>query len=278
MVLGAVGAVALLLGGVGIAYAQRPQPTDGVQSFLGGGRFPGGGALGGRAFGGGPMGHGPARGGPFGGLVQVTAEVTGLTTEEVVAALEDGQTFAEIAEGEGVDAQEIVDAALEEAETRLQEAVDEGRLTQERMDQMLEHLAQELPERLEQPWEPGGPMGGGFGPFGEGFWTMYDQVAETLGLTPDELFDELHAGKSLAEIAEEQGVEMEDVREAMEVARGELMQDAIERAVEEGRMTQEQADWLLEGLEEGFLPRGRGIGGRGGGRPGHGGRGRGMGW
>jgi hypothetical protein len=275
--LGAAGALVLLIGGVGIAYAQRPEPPTDGPSFFGGGPFHGGSAFGGRSFGGSRM-----RGGPFQeghqGLVKITAEVTGLSEDEVVAALEDGQTFAEIAEGADVDPQEIVDAAIAEAESRLQEAVDEGRLTEERMDQMLERLAEELPERLEEPWQPGGPMDGGFGPFGEDFWTMYNEVAEALGLTPEELFSELHDGATLAEIAEEQGVEMEAVREAMEAARGELMEQAIAQAVENGRLTQGQADWLLEGLEQGFLPGGRGFGGGHGGRPGHGGRGRGMGW
>ncbi len=274
--LGAAGALVLLLGGVGIAYAQRPQPPTDGQSFFGGGRF-GGRALHGQPFNGPMEGHDPFQGGHQ-GLVKITAEVTGLSEDEVIAALEDGQTLAEIAEGAGVEPQEIVDAAIAEAESRLQEAVDEGRLTEERMDEMLERLAEELPERLEEPWQPGGPMGGGFGPFGEGFWTTYDEVTEALGLTPDELFSELHDGKTLAEIAEEQGVEMEVVREAMEAARGELMEEAIAQAVENGRMTQEKADWLLEGLEQGFLPGGRGFGGGHGGRPGRGGRGSGMGW
>lgn len=270
--LGVAGALVLVLGGVGIAYAQWPQPPGDGESLFGGGRFPGMGILGGRAFGDGPMRGGPFRGGHQ-GLVKVTAELTDLSEDEVVAALEEGQTFAEIAAAEGVEAQEIVDAALTEAETRLQEAVDAGRLSEEQVDQMLERLAEELPERLEQPWQMGG-----FGPFGEGFWTMYDEVAEALGLTPEALFSELHDGKSLEEIAEAQGVEMEAVRDALEAARGELMQEAIARAVENGRMTQEQADWLLEGIEQGFLPRGRGFGDGRGCRPGHTGRGRGMDW
>ncbi|MGD2144997.1 MAG: hypothetical protein PVF54_11010 [Anaerolineae bacterium] len=35
---------------------------------------------------------------------------------------------------------------------------------------------------------------------------------------------------------------------------GEAMRDAITQAVEDGRISQEQADWLLEGLEQGFTP------------------------
>jgi uncharacterized protein (DUF433 family) len=211
------------------------------------------------------------------GLLDVTAEVTGLSEDEVLAALEDDQTVAEIAEARGVDPEEIVDAAIAEAESRLQEAVDNGRLTEQQMEQMLERLTEELPERLQQPWQPGGPMGG-FGRFGEGFWTEYDALAEALGITPEDLFGELHDGKTLAEIAEAQGVDLEAVRDALEATRGELAADAIEQAVENGRMTQERANWLLEGIEQGFLPRGRGFGVGPGFRSEGGRRGRGMGW
>ncbi len=124
------------------------------------------------------------------------------------------------------------------------------------------------------PEMPCGGRGGGFG-LGGGSWTMFDVVAEALGLTPEEFFAELRAGKSLEEIAEEQGVEMEEVHDAIEAARVEAMREGIEQAVEDGRITQEQADWMLEGLEQGFLPMRQGFGsGRGkGGGSGHGMRG-----
>ena len=94
---------------------------------------------------------------------------------------------------------------------------------------------------------------------------MFDTAAEALGLTPQEFFAESHdAGKSLTEIAEEQGVDVQAVYDAMEAARGEAMRAGIQQAVEDGSMSQEQADWLLEGLDQGFFPGGRGFGfGRG---------------
>jgi len=125
-------------------------------------------------------------------------------------------------------------------------------------------------EPTPDPEAPHGRSGFGRGMFGMARgdrWTMFDTAAEALGLTPEELFAELHAGKSLDEIAEEQGVEMEAVQDAIRAARADIMQEAIEQAVEDGRMTQERADWLLEGLEKGFAPMGRGFGrgrGRGG--------------
>ena len=117
-------------------------------------------------------------------------------------------------------------------------------------------------------WKGRGFGHGMFGWARGGLWTMFDTAAEALGLTPVEYFTELHAGKSLDEVAEEQGVDIEAVQDAVKAARDEAMQQAIEQAVEDGRMTQEQADWLLEGLEKGFAPMRRGFG-RGHGWGGH---------
>jgi hypothetical protein len=127
-------------------------------------------------------------------------------------------------------------------------------------------------EPTPEPQVPSGRhRGGGRGGFGLGLfglgrgdqWTMFDTAAEALGLTPEELFTELHAGKSLAEVAEAQGVDVETLQEALQAARIEAMRQRIEQAVEDGKTSQEQADWLLEGLEKGFAPMGRGFRGPG---------------
>lgn len=86
--------------------------------------------------------------------IDATAEATGLTEEEVIAALQSGQTFAEIAEAQGVDPQTIVDALLADRQAVLEQAVADGRLSQEQADWMLEEMAEHLSERLTQPWAP----------------------------------------------------------------------------------------------------------------------------
>jgi len=101
--------------------------------------------------------------------------------------------------------------------------------------------------------------GRGFGLWG-GPWAVFDAAAEALGLTPEELFAELRADQSLADIAEAQGVDLEAVQEAMKAARAEGMREAIEQAVEDEYLTQEQADWLLKGQQLGFMPGRRGFG------------------
>ena len=105
-------------------------------------------------------------------------------------------------------------------------------------------------------WDRGRDLFG----FGRGDeWMMFDTAADVLGLTPEELFTELHAGKSLEEVAEGQGVEIEDLQEAFNTAQDEAAQDAIAQAVDDGEMTHDEADWRLEGLEQGYMS-GRGFG------------------
>jgi len=101
--------------------------------------------------------------------------------------------------------------------------------------------------------------GRGFGCFG-GSWTEFDAAAQALGMTPEQLFSELHSGKSLSDIATAKGVDLQKVYDAMNADRVAAMKASIEQAVKDGTMTQAQADWLLQGLELGFLPKGRGFG------------------
>jgi hypothetical protein len=130
-----------------------------------------------------------------------------------------------------------------------------------------------------QPFDGCG-MGRGFGLGGPGSWDNFDAMAKALNLTPTQLFEAMHNGKTLDEIAKTQGVDLAKVQEAANAARVQAMKDKIAQAVKDGKMTQEQADWLLQGLAKGYTGKGRGgmFGldqgpmGRGGMR-GHGGRG-----
>lgn len=97
-------------------------------------------------------------------------------------------------------------------------------------------------------------------------------VAEMLGFeTVDELTAELWGGMTLAELAEDAGVELQAIQDAVTAAREEAMRESIEQAVEDGNLAPDHADWLLKGLDNGFLG-GRGFG-KFGGMGGFGGRG-----
>lgn len=104
---------------------------------------------------------------------------------------------------------------------------------------------------------------------GRGFGLAGLQVAaEALDMTTDELITELRSGKTLDEIAEEAGVPYEDVQAAIQEARQTEFRDRIQQALDDGTITQAHADWLLEGLEQGFIGGGHGFGFGGGHGPG----------
>lgn len=120
-------------------------------------------------------------------------------------------------------------------------------------------LAQDPTPAPERRTTPRGWFGWGFGMRGDGFWENFDAMAEALGLTPEELFSELHSGKTLDEIAEEKGVDLQKVYDAMKASQVEAFKAEIEQAVKDGKLTREQADWLLKGLDLGMLSGKRGL-------------------
>lgn len=79
-----------------------------------------------------------------------------------------------------------------------------------------------------------------------------EAAAEALGMTADELSAQLWGGKTLADLAEEKGVDLQTVRDAVLQACEQALRDAIEQAVQDGRISREMADWLLQGLDQGF--------------------------
>ena len=105
------------------------------------------------------------------------------------------------------------------------------------------------------------PGGRSFGFFGHGGIAEFDAVAEALNMDPTQLFEAWHSGKTLSEIAEAQGVDLTKVQEDLQAARVQARKDAITQAVTDGKMTQDQADWLLKGMENGWT---RGVGRPGG--------------
>ncbi len=78
-------------------------------------------------------------------------------------------------------------------------------------------------------------------------------AAEALDMTEDELSTQLWGGRTLADLADRAGVDLADLRQAVETACQDAARQAVQDAVDSGRLTQEQGDWLLQGFDLGFL-------------------------
>ena len=123
-----------------------------------------------------------------------------------------------------------------------------------------------------QPKQDDLGLGRGFG-FRGGDSAAFDLVAEKLGMTPTQLFEALHSGKTLSQIATEKGVDLATIETALNANRVTEMKAQLAQAVKDGTMTQEEADWWTTGIDKGWVNGGRGgFGLMGpGGRHGHGG-------
>ena len=215
---------------------------------------------------GGPKGAAAPEGWGWGPMVplgfsEAVAEALGMGVEALQADLRDGKTIADLAEEKGVDLQDVKDAADAARKTAvrdgIEQAIKDGKLTREQADWMLDGL--ESGYAVRGRFGRGGFPGFGYPAAGQ---TGLEAAAEALGMTVDELSLQLWGGRTLVDLAERQGVVLDDVQSAIEASREAAMRAAIAQAVQDGKLTQEQADWLLRGLEGGYL--GSGHGGFGG--------------
>jgi pyruvate/2-oxoglutarate dehydrogenase complex dihydrolipoamide acyltransferase (E2) component len=79
-------------------------------------------------------------------LISAAASVTGLTADQVVTELRSGKSLAQIAQGKGKTADEIIKAARAEYQSALSQSVTSGRLTQAQADARLAEFDQSAPQ------------------------------------------------------------------------------------------------------------------------------------
>jgi polyhydroxyalkanoate synthesis regulator phasin len=142
-----------------------------------------------------------------------------------------------LAENLGISREEL-DSTIDETQIEMiDEAVAEGRITEER--------GEELKQRVEDglPLFPGPRH---HGPFHRVLGWLKEASAEILGLSEDDVAERVRDGESLAEIAESQGMSVDDFKaQLLEAAKADL-----DEKVADGDMTQDEADEKFERLSE----------------------------
>ena len=96
-----------------------------------------------------------------------------------------------------------------------------------------------------------GPGGHHDGPRLEG--AALEAVAGVLKMDPEDVTAALKEGKTLQDLANGAGVDMQEIKGALDAVREDVIRERINQALENETITQEHADWLLEGLDKGFL-------------------------
>jgi len=131
------------------------------------------------------------------------AEALGLEKNELADALADGQTIAQIAADANVDIGAVIDDIVAEAQARADENPD-SELAQNFDPAVFE---ERLTELVNSEIDPSAHRGnrGNRGPGGG------TAIAEALGLEPEALREALVGGQTVAEVAADQGVDINDV-------------------------------------------------------------------
>ncbi|MBN1202468.1 MAG: hypothetical protein JXJ20_11475 [Anaerolineae bacterium] len=210
-------------------------------------------------------------------LVAVLAEMADLDVKDITQTLrQDGGSLADIAEANGVEVDAVVEEAVARLTEDLQAAVDDGSITQAQMDEALDAAALLYPDMMTMPFA-GRPRL---------VWqtveerldsTLVGVVAELADVEPRDILKEWRDAGTLADVVEAYEL---DVAAVVDETEARITED-VNQAVADEKISQEQADWALDGLRDRLEwrmdasywwarpaggPDTRGAGGQGGGK------------
>lgn len=237
--------VALVIFGAGFIFAQTQNVFAATSAFMSmTGRM--GDRNGYGIMHGGPGGRGMMGGGRggYGVIRDYVEEALAAKLDITVADLEKeaatGKSLYQIALDHGTNEADVDTLLSEVHKTAFDKAVAEGLLTQEQADAML--------AKMQGNWQNLGGMGrGGMGR--GGMHPIHEYVeaalAEKLDMTVEELEKEAAAGKTLYQIALDHGIAEADMQSVFT----EIHKIALEKAVADGTLTQEQADAMLQHIQ-----------------------------
>jgi ribosomal protein S20 len=176
-----------------------------------------------------PGGHGPG--------LDAAAQALNLSVDDLRSKLEGDKTIAQVAQEQGVDVQTVIDAMVADATAHIDQAVQEGKLTADQANERKSNLQ----ERITKLVNEGKPKGEG-----RGHGPKLDAAAKALGVSTDELRQQLRDGKTIAQVADARNVDKQKVIDAM-------VKDAeehLDQAVKDGKLTADQANERKSGLKD----------------------------
>jgi hypothetical protein len=175
-------------------------------------------------------------------MIGAMAEALGMPATKLEQRLQEGERLLEIAQEQGLEADAFRLLMQEVREQVMEEAIAQGLIPEADADRMW----RQVPEDGFGGRRPSRGFRGKLGPDHDEAGALHDAMksalAEALGLSVDELQQQLADGATMRQIIEEQGLDPEAVHASLQEAR----EQAIAEALEEGLITQEQAERMLE--------------------------------
>ena len=184
-------------------------------------------------------GRGKGKGGKM-GSPETLATALGVDTETLRSEFAAGKSIADIAAEQGIAIDTVVAALVADLEEHLNEHVADGSLTEDEAAEKLASAEDRISEKVNEvpPTRDrnSGPRRGG---------QLPAAVLEMLGIDGPALREALSEGKSVADIAEENGVEIGEIV-------GELLHERsvhLAEHVADGSLTEDEAAEKLEAME-----------------------------
>lgn len=172
------------------------------------------------------------------------APLFGMTTDQLNAALKDGQTFEALEQAHNVTAQQVRDAALAAVRTAVNAGVTKGDWTQAEADSIYQTFSQDIDNFLTKISGLAGARQENDPQVNAIIDAVEGAVAQTLGLTRDQLDAGLKNEQALPALEQAHNVTHAQVRAAALAA----AQAALTTGVQKQEWTQPQADTLAPNL------------------------------
>ena len=175
-----------------------------------------------------------------GDLMDAILDYLDVSRGEVISHLRTGGTLADLAEEHGSSGEELVEVLVAVVDEKIDAALEAGRIDEERAERLRQRAHERITDFVFSTHDgaPGRP-GLGNRPF-RGL--VLDTTMEFLDLNKGQVVSHIRTGGTLAELAEENGSNGPE----LEAALVDAVAVKLDGIVDEGRITQEQADRLLE--------------------------------
>lgn len=172
--------------------------------------------------------------------LEIVMEFLDVSKGEVISTLRTGGTLADLAAENGSSGEALVQVLVAAVDEHLQKAVDDGRITEEEAAERLADAEERITRFVFSTHYGPDPHSR------KGKGVAMEIVMETLDVNRGQVISTLRNGGTLAELAEENG----STGEALVAALVEHVDSRLQQAVDDGRITEEEAAERLVEAEE----------------------------